>query len=201
MPRKPLIRTADYHYHIYARSNNREWFCLPMDEVWEVFIANLEFAVKKHGAKPTCFVLMGNHYHLLINTPESNIDKVMHDFNHRFSLGIGRKTKRINKILGGRYKWSLIKSDEHFLTIYRYIYQNPMRAKICCSVDDYKYHSMSPALKDGQLLFDGALEYANLEFNSNSEKIDWINQIEGQEKDEVVRKGLVKTIFKPVYPR
>ena len=51
MPRKNLIRTNLHPYHITIRSNNRDWFELPMDDIWEISKQSLMLANKKYPAK------------------------------------------------------------------------------------------------------------------------------------------------------
>lgn len=201
MPRKPLIKTSEYPYHIYGRSNNKEWFDLPMEQVWEIFYRNLNYSYEKFNVQSLCFVLMSNHYHLFLRTPDANIDKVMQNFNQRLSLDIRKRSGRINHILGGRYKWSLIKSQNYYQSIYRYIYQNPLRANISNDIQTYKYHSMSQDLVDFPRLKDKEIHIADTKFASHSEKLHWINSIESVDAILQIRKGLKKSVYGPVFSR
>ncbi|MBT3585483.1 MAG: hypothetical protein HN509_11300 [Halobacteriovoraceae bacterium] len=128
MPRKLLIRTSEYPYHITCRSNNKEWFYIPLTDVWWHSLTLLREGVELFRVDIRAFVLMSNHYHILIFTPECNLDKFMQFFNRELTRRINFQAGRINRVLGGRYKWSLIRSHQYYVTALRYIYQNPVRA-------------------------------------------------------------------------
>jgi len=81
MPRKNLIRTNLYPYHVTIRSNNKEWFDLPREIVWKICLRAMVLANQKHPVRIQAFVLMANHYHLLIWTPQCNLDRFMSVFN------------------------------------------------------------------------------------------------------------------------
>lgn len=139
MPRKPLIRTAHTPYHVTSRSNNKEWFALPMPEVWKICLEAMELAHDKHPVDVISFVLMNNHYHLMLITPEANLDLFMYEFNKLISLRLRERSGHINKMFGSRYKWCLIRSQKYFKNCYRYVYQNPLRAGIIHKCEDYPY--------------------------------------------------------------
>jgi putative transposase len=113
---------------VTARSNNKEWFTLPMPEMWTLTQESLREAITVHRVEVISFVLMGNHYHMLLLTPEGNLDDFMYELNKRLALKIKRRTGQINRIFGGRYKWCLIQSQHYLINCYKYVYQNPVRA-------------------------------------------------------------------------
>src|SRR5581483_5588273 len=103
MARKNLYRSSVHPYHVTARSNNGEWFYIPTLEAWNIFV-ECAFAISvAYGAKIHAFVLMSNHFHLLVSTPDSNLDDVMQYFLREAGKLINLKAKRINHIFGGRY--------------------------------------------------------------------------------------------------
>lgn len=146
MPRKNLIRCSNLPYHVTSRSNNQEWFRLPMSEVWKICMDSLREANDLHKVEVISFVLMNNHYHLLVRTPDSNLDSFMYEFNKRLALSLKSSSGNINHILGGRYKWCLIQSQKYFMNCYRYIFQNPLRAMICNRCEDYPFSSLHYAV-------------------------------------------------------
>jgi putative transposase len=139
MPRKKLIRTNLHPYHVTIRLNNKEWFDIPLKLAWEMCLCALKKAYDKHIVNIECFVLMSNHYHMLIWTPECNLDKFMFEFNSSLSKQIRNHTGRINRIFGDRYHWCLINDERYYLSVVKYIYQNPVKASICTRVKDYPY--------------------------------------------------------------
>jgi putative transposase len=85
MPRKKTIKNNIYPYHITTRSNQSQWFNVPLERVWSLALESLSFADKKHTVEIHAFVFMSNHYHLVVLTPFSNIDLFMYEFNKNFS--------------------------------------------------------------------------------------------------------------------
>ena len=111
MPRRPLIETEQFPYHVTSRSNNKEWFYLPLKECWEIFCNQLVETSSKYNVNIYAFTLMSNHFHLILSTPQANLGEVMRHFLTGVSKAIQFKAKRINHIFGSRYKWSLLQNE------------------------------------------------------------------------------------------
>jgi putative transposase len=191
MPRKPLIRNSIYPYHVTARSNNKEWFDLPMKQVWNICLNSIKHANSRHPVDVISFVLMSNHYHLLVKTPDENLDLFMYELNKMISLSMRVKTKRVNKIFGGRYKWCMIQSNRYFANCYRYVYQNPMRANLVDRCEEYPYSTLSykhSTKKFSVQLFD-KLGFAD------EYKMSWINQPIQENEKEAIQSGLYRTVL------
>jgi len=142
MARRNLIRQSSFPYHVYIRSNNKDWFRIPLYQMWELTLESLSYAQSKSPVDLHCFVLMSNHYHLLLTTPNSDIDKFMQNFNRNLSNRIKRISGAENHKFANRYKWTIVDSKNYLWNIYRYIYQNPIRAKLCKICIDYPYSSL-----------------------------------------------------------
>tara|TARA_R110000868_G_scaffold61524_5_gene187013 strand:+ start:13952 stop:14554 length:603 start_codon:yes stop_codon:yes gene_type:complete len=153
MPRKNLIRTSDYPYHITIRSNNREWFELEPDVMWQICLSALAKANELCPANIEAFVLMANHYHLLLWTPNSDIDRFMYELNSSISKAVRKRTGRINRIFGDRYKWTLVDQDSYYNCVLRYIYQNPIHANTVERCEQYAYSSLTYLVQDFDLGF------------------------------------------------
>jgi putative transposase len=124
MPRKPIERSNENYYHITARSNNKEFFYLPIVNTWDIMTERLAKLQNAYNIKISAFVLMNNHFHLLLLTPREDVDRIMYFFMKEVTLEIQKCTGRINKIFGGRYKGSMITSYGHLVNVYKYIYRN-----------------------------------------------------------------------------
>ena len=159
MPRKPLIRTADYPYHVTIRSNNKEWFEISMGEMWKLCMDSLSKALFKFPVEVEAFVLMSNHYHLLLTTPDANLDKFMQAFNSDLSKGIRVRTQRKNRVFGDRYKWSLISDQSYYWNVVRYIFQNPLRAGIVKKCEEYPFSSLYYHSRGSHLPFQAPDEF------------------------------------------
>lgn len=143
MPRRELIRTDEFPYHVYNRSNNKEFFYIDQDELWFIFMTCLKELVEQFDCRIHCFVLMSNHYHLIITTTKCNIGEAMKYLHREVARKVNRSTGRMNHFFGGRYKWSVIDQDIYFWNCVKYVFRNPIRAKICQTVNEYPYSSLN----------------------------------------------------------
>lgn len=188
MPRPLLIRSETHPYHVTSRTNNKEFFPLPLDEVWKIMIGELIYLQKNYSIAIHAFVLMGNHFHLLCHTPKGNLDQVMRLFLRMTSIKITRKAENINHLWGGRYKWSLIESQTHYYQVYRYLYQNPLRAKICQRVEEYPFSTLR------EVPFP-LHTFVPMSFGGHEGELHWLNEHYDQEDQELIKLGLRKHQF------
>ncbi|MBC86722.1 MAG: hypothetical protein CL677_06035 [Bdellovibrionaceae bacterium] len=198
MPRKKLTYTSQFPYHVMARSNNREWFYIRQSDLWDIFCGHLnsialQYKIMLHG-----FVLMNNHYHMLVTTHDSfNLGEVMCRFQTSVSRTVNKYSGRTNHVFGGGYKGCLIDNATYFLNVYKYIFRNPIDAGITSRVEDYAYSSLVRA-SDLPLV---TLTEAIAEQVPYKNIIDWINDDRFDLNKEGIKKGLHKTKFKPVISR
>ena len=197
MPRKPLIYTHENPYHIRARSNNKEWFHLPLSDCWNIFAAGLNHIQFEYGFSTHLFVLMNNHYHLVGTCSEKHkLGEVMAWFQKYVSRKINARTGRINHIFGGSYKASLISHPAHFSAVFKYVARNPVRAGICSNVESYLFSTLNPKGSEGIALIEAgnwAVHIPQETFEQNK----WLNEPTLAELDEIIRKSLQKTVFRP----
>ncbi|MBI2521822.1 MAG: transposase [Bdellovibrio sp.] len=137
MGRPNLIRINNLPYHITTRCNNREWFDLPLQRVWDICINSIAVANFKFPVQIEAFVLMNNHYHLLLYTPNADVDRFMHILNSNISKRLREETLRVNRIFGNRYSWIIIQDQNHYKNVVRYIFQNPLRAGLASRCENY----------------------------------------------------------------
>jgi putative transposase len=191
MPRKTLIRSNNLPYHVTARANNKEWFTLPMPDMWDLAQESLREAIGVHRVEVISFVLMGNHYHMLLLTPESNLDNFMYEFNKRFALKIKNRTGQINRIFGGRYKWCLIQSQHYLINCYKHVYQNPVRAGLVQSCEDYPFSTLRGLIKNIKFSIPIHDKYGfKDEFG-----LRWLNQKIDGEEEKALKNGLSKAVL------
>jgi len=194
MPRNKLIRTNLYPYHITARSNNRKWFSLELKIVWSIFVQELARLQKEDNIFIYQFVLMSNHYHLLVATPKSNIDRVMNKLQMRVAKSINSKSGSINHVFGGPYKWSLIREHKYFHNVIRYIFQNPLQARVVNKCEDYKFSSLYFKSKNIPIGYSEHLEKL-VEINDMAEFLILVN-INNKTEEKAIEKALAKREFK-----
>ena len=157
-----------------------------MSEVWRICLYCLKKANEKYPVEIISFVLMSNHYHMIVRTPDKNIDLFMYEFNKHLANIILRRSSRVSRVFGSRYKWCLIKSQSYLYNCYRYVYQNPLRAGLVSKCENYPYSSLFYLVHNKTFsvdLFDTfgfKDEYA----------LSWINKGVKDEEANAIRAGL-----------
>ena len=173
MPRKRFYPTDRHPFHVTARSHNQVWFQLPMDRVWDIFSRYLYFVTLAYGVRVHAFVLMSNHFHMLISTPNANLDKAMNYFMREVSKAIGNDSGNINQTFGGPYHWSVIRNQLYYQHAYKYVYRNPVDAGMCKRAEEYKYSTLRRLLGWDHLPFPA---FDNLGLITNpGEQLEWLN--------------------------
>ena len=76
------------------------------------------------------YVLMGNHYHLLLETPEPNLSRGMRQLNGIYTQRFNRRHERVGHLFQGRFQSILVEKEAHLLELIRYVVLNPVRAGI-----------------------------------------------------------------------
>lgn len=188
MPKPLLIRSEIHPYHVSSRCNNREFFPIPIQDVWEIMTQRLQCEIKEQTLAIHAFVLMNNHFHLLCHTPKANLDLIMHRLLKETSKRINHRSAKINHLWGGPYKWSLIENQAYYYQVYRYIYQNPIRAGICDRVEHYPYSTLFtqpfPLHSCIPLMFGGI-----------EGELIWLNERFDKADQEIIKSGLKKSNF------
>ncbi len=140
MARPLRIEYPGAFYHVTARGNEqKDIFRSRSDR--ERFIAYLESATERYGAVVHCYCLMGNHYHLLLQTPHGNLSQIMRHINGAYTTYFNIKRKRAGHLLQGRYKAILVEADTYAAELSRYIHLNPVRAGFVSCPEEYAWSS------------------------------------------------------------
>jgi REP element-mobilizing transposase RayT len=85
------------------------------------------------------YCLMGNHYHLLLETPRPNLSAGMQRVNGRYTQWFNRRHRRSGHLLQGRFKAILVERDPHLLELCRYVVLNPVRAGMAASAGSWPW--------------------------------------------------------------
>jgi len=127
-------------YHVIARGNNKEHiFQESIDKGY--FIKLLKEYSTVMGYVIYGYVLMDNHYHIIIQVHDKKLQEIMHQINNKYSKYFNAKYQRVGHVFQGRYKAVLVQDERYILKLIRYIHQNPVRAGLCSKVEDYKWSS------------------------------------------------------------
>lgn len=127
-------------YHVTARGNAREPIFHSSAD-YERFLAVTEQVVSRYGWICHAYCLMGNHYHLLVETPNANLAAGMRHLNGVYSQAFNRAHRRVGHVFQGRYRSVLVEKERHLLTLTRYIALNPVRAGLCRDPADWPWSS------------------------------------------------------------
>ncbi len=194
MSRAKTILQSEFPYSVSARCINKEWFNLPMNVVWEIFCQELNLVTKDHYWRIHNFVLMSNHFHLIVTTPEANISQCMHQFMGRTSRRLTKEGNRLNETFAGRHYKCILNTESYFLNAYKYTYRNPVTAGICKLVEDYPYSTLRGLLNVSEIKI---LELIDWKYLKNTcETLNWLNTQPDAIKLEGVRYALKRQIFK-----
>lgn len=141
MPRSPRIAIAGLPLHIVQRGNNRQ-ACFVNTKDYETYLRVMEEASGYYGVHIHAYVLMTNHVHLLV-TPydESSASKMMQQIGRRYVLYFNKSHRRSGTLWEGRFRSSLVETDDYLLACQRYIELNPVRASIVSCPSLYRWSS------------------------------------------------------------
>jgi len=96
---------------------------------------------KKFDYELLAYVIMDNHYHLLIKTNKVNISTIMFYINNLLGKYINGQLDRTGHAFDSRYKCKLVETDANLIWLLRYIHRNPVKANICNVINEYKWSS------------------------------------------------------------
>jgi putative transposase len=157
MPRQLRLEYEGAAYHVMARGNRRESiFREDSDRLaWLDYLGQVchRTAWRVYG-----WVLMGNHYHLLVETPEANLVRGMQWLQTAYTVWFNRRHSLSGHLFGGRYKAVLIDQGEpdsnmlhgYLGTVLDYLHLNPVRAGVIGGRSgkgllDYRWSSLTGA--------------------------------------------------------
>jgi len=140
MARPLRIEYAGALYHVTSRGDRQEAI-FDDDQHRTAFLNVLGEVISRFRWRCHAYCLMGNHYHLMIETPEGNLTEGMRQLNGVFTQWSNRRHKRSGHVFQGRYKAILVDRDSYFLELARYIVLNPVRAAMVKHPKQWKWSS------------------------------------------------------------
>jgi putative transposase len=140
MARPLRIEFAGALYHVTSRGNERR----PIfrgDRDRRTFLTLLEQAAKRFRWSVTAYVLMTNHFHLVIQTPDPNLSRGMQWLNGTYAAWFNHRHQRVGHLFQGRFHAFLVEKEAYFAELLRYVALNPVRAKMVERPEDYRWSS------------------------------------------------------------
>jgi putative transposase len=125
-------------WHVTSRGNERRVIYRD-DADRRRFLKLLASAVRDRRWILHAWVLMSNHYHLLIETPEVGLSRGMKWLNQMYAEGFNRRHARVGHLFQGRFKSILVERESHLLELVRYIVLNPVRAGMVEAAEHYRW--------------------------------------------------------------
>lgn len=166
MPRKPRIEYAGAIYHVMSRGN-RGGIIFEDDVDREMFLETLAQVCSKTGWVIHAYVLMSNHFHFLLETPEANLVVGMQWFQSTYTQRYNVRHREHGHLFQGRYKALLVDpdSESYFTVVSSYIHLNPARARLFDLSEgklvDYRWssyvHYLRPSKRPNWLCVDRVL--------------------------------------------
>lgn len=205
MPRKQLQKSDLLPYHVTARANNREEFHLPLERFWGLIGSECLNLVLVYDVQFHAFVLMPNHFHVILSVPNYDLGKVMSVFMASVTRTSNLLSGRTGHVFGGPYHWSIITNARYYGHALKYVYRNPVRAKLCDRVEDYPFSTLHGLLGTHHLPFPLHFTRAGMEFalpsTAITEQLEWLNRPFPKEAEGLIQKGLRKKLFDVIVDR
>ena len=164
MTRQPRLSSQSGIYHVMLRGVNRQQI-FEDDDDYRKFIMILHDMTSpkdelKRPLPPRCafyaYCLMPNHVHLLIQEKEEKLSKTVKQIASRYAMYYNNKYEHFGHLFQDRFKSEPVESYSYFLTLIRYIHQNPVAGRLCQRVEDYDYERLAE-----QIIIRAAKDYRN----------------------------------------
>ena len=185
MPRQARKKSKSGIYHVMLRGINQQQI-FEDGEDFDKFIQILKDCKAISEFNIFAYCLMGNHIHLLIKPEREPLEQVFKRIGGRFVYWYNIKYQRVGHLFQDRFKSEPVEDDSYFLTVIRYIHQNPVKAGICKKIEEYQYSSYNEYLKnaglvDADFLFEMISKKEFIRYN-NTENSDKCLDVEENRK-------------------
>lgn len=194
MARKPRIEYNGAFYHVITRGNQRQKIFKDKQD-YTKYLKVLSDYKDRYKYLLYAYALMNNHVHLLIQTQETPLSKILQGINQRYTIYFNKKYKTIGHLFQGRYKAILCNKDEYLLILLKYIHLNPVRAGIVKNTDKYQWsshHFYIEKHSSGDIIID--IEQVLGMFSKSKAKAMRLYRVYMSEKEEVGREDIYSTI-------
>ncbi|MBC7465386.1 MAG: hypothetical protein H7256_05285 [Bdellovibrio sp.] len=189
---------SEFPFHITGRRHNKDAFNLELDLVWTILTEHLFLTHHFFGLRIHAFVLMPNHFHLICRTDQDLLGTALGYFMRETSKTMNFYSGRCNQNWGSRYYRCEIASNNYYMNCYKYVYQNPVRANLSESCEDWKYSTLNGLVGESHLIV--PVESDTILFSDKglliNENLKWLNTRPSDDNLNDVRSALKKRNFK-----
>ena len=148
---------------------------------------------------------MPNHFHMIATVPQEDLGVVMKSFMTNIAKNSNCISGRSGHLFGGPYFWSLIQSSRYFGHALKYVYRNPVRAKLCDRTESHPFSTLPGIVGDSHLPFPihftRSLFEAGLPLESSTDFLTWLNTPFPVEAEKLIKIGLRRKIFEKIIDR
>lgn len=148
MPRKPRVEYSGALFHVICRGNQRQTI-FHHDADRRLYLERLEQYRKRYRFTIYAYVLMSNHVHLLLETGDVPLSKIMQGLQFTYTRYFNRRYHKSGHLFQGRYKAILCDRDGYLLELVRYLHLNPARMRKPISAERYPWSSHRAYLAEG----------------------------------------------------
>ncbi len=195
MPRKQIPPNFEFPFHITGRCHDALPFSVPLNAAWTVFEDYLFLVSAEFRLDVLAFVLMPNHFHLLARTPKGNVSQAMRYLLTEFSREIGRMSGHQNQVFGNRHFKTIIREQHYFMNAYKYVYRNPVKARITEAAEQYPFSTLSGICGLSQLRIPIAEDTLLFNPSFDEKVLNWINRRPKIEDEMEIKRALRNRIF------
>jgi REP element-mobilizing transposase RayT len=128
-------------YHVVSHGNGRLWL-FKHDDAYSTFLDVLEEYIKKYYVVIHNFVVMRNHFHLIVETKLSNLGVFMNQVLRDYAMYFNRVSRRRGSVFRSRYGAFLVQKDVYYRQLTKYVFFNPVKARLVKHPGEYKYSSL-----------------------------------------------------------
>ena len=151
MPRQARRKSESGIYHIMLRGINQQQIFEDEEDGFR-FLETLSKYKEPCGYEIYAYCLMGNHIHILLKEGKENLTLVLKRIAGSYVYWYNWKYRRCGHLFQDRFKSEPVEDDAYFLTVLRYIHQNPIKAGICKNIDGYKFSSYNEYINKPNLV-------------------------------------------------
>lgn len=145
MPRTARRKSSTGIYHIMLRGINRQQIFEDEEDRQRLMETILRYR-DECGYKVYAYCLMGNHFHLLLQEGNEELNTVFKRIAGSYVYWYNWKYRRTGHLFQDRFKSEPVEDDRYYLTVLRYIHQNPVKANLCKAAEAYPYSSIQEYL-------------------------------------------------------
>jgi putative transposase len=141
MPRRPREWTPGT-YHVYCRGNRKQDIFMNDDDRRK-YLSYLLETKQKYPFKLHAYCLMPNHLHLLIESDDVPLDKILHIQHTRYAIYFNKHNDVIGHLFHGRFGSTYVDTTAYFIGLSKYIHLNPTEAGLTSNSETYPWSSYS----------------------------------------------------------